>query len=112
MLGLVASLASAALAYWALRTMLRAGEQPDPGAPTKSIVRDGPFARTRNPIYLSFALFDLGVALLANNWWIVLALAVLMVYVDRGIVQREERYLEEAFADDYLDYKRNVRRWL
>lgn len=112
MLGLLASLASAAFAYWALRTMLRAGEQPDPGTPTRSIVRDGPFARTRNPIYLSFALFDLGVALLANNWWIVLALAVLMVYVDRGIVQREERYLEEAFGDEYLDYKRNVRRWL
>ena len=74
-LGLLAALGSAALAFWALRTMLRAGEQPDPGAHTHKIIKEGPFARTRNPIYLSFALFDLGVALLMNNLWIVLALA-------------------------------------
>jgi protein-S-isoprenylcysteine O-methyltransferase Ste14 len=54
-MGLLAALASAALALWALRTMTRAGEHPDPGAPTRKIVKEGPFARTRNPIYLSFA---------------------------------------------------------
>lgn len=111
-LGLLATLGSAALAFWAFRTMLRAGEHPDPSVPTRKIVEDGPFARTRNPIYLSLALFDLGVALLLNNLWIVLALAVLMVYVDIGIVRREERYLEQQFGDEYLEYKRSVRRWL
>jgi protein-S-isoprenylcysteine O-methyltransferase Ste14 len=111
-LGLLATLGSAALAFWALRTMLRAGEQPDPGAPTRKIIKEGPFARTRNPIYLSFALFDLGVALLMNNLWIVLALAVIMLYVDRGIVRREERYLEHQFGDEYLDYIQGVRRWI
>ncbi|MFQ5922206.1 MAG: methyltransferase family protein [Anaerolineales bacterium] len=60
---------------------------------------------------MSLALFDLRVALLLNNLWIVLALAVLMVYVDVRIVRREERYLEQRFVDEYLDYKRNVRRW-
>ena len=111
-LGLLSTLGSAALAFWALRTMLRAGEQPDPGAPTRKIVREGPFARTRNPIYLSFALFDLGVALLMNNLWIILVLVPLMLYVDRGIIRREERYLERQFGDEYLEYKRSVRRWL
>ena len=111
-LGLLSTLGSAALAFWALRTMLRAGEQPDPGAPTRKIVREGPFARTRNPIYLSFALFDLGVALLMNNLWIILVLVPLMLYVDRGIIRREERYLERQFGDEYLEYKRRVRRWL
>ena len=111
-LGLLSTLGSAALAFWALRTMLRAGEQPDPGAPTRKIVREGPFAHTRNPIYLSFALFDLGVALLMNNLWIILVLVPLMLYVDRGIIRREERYLERQFGDEYLEYKRSVRRWL
>ena len=111
-LGLLSTLGSAALAFWALRTMLRAGEQPDPGAPTRKIVREGPFARTRNPIYLSFALFDLGVALLMNNLWIILVLVPLMLYVDRGIIRREERYLERQFGDEYLEYKGSVRRWL
>ena len=111
-LGLVTALASAGLAFWAFRTMVRAGEQPDPAAPTRTIVKRGPFARTRNPIYLSFLLFVLGVAFLANNLWMVLALAGLMIYVDVGIVRREERYLERQFGDEYLKYKGDVRRWL
>lgn len=111
-LGLLASLASAALGFWAFRTMLRAGEQPDPGVPTRAIVREGPFARTRNPIYLSFALFAMGVALLMNNLWITLVLAPLMIYVDARIVRREENYLEQQFGDEYAEYKQSVRRWL
>ncbi|MFV1859273.1 MAG: isoprenylcysteine carboxylmethyltransferase family protein [Anaerolineales bacterium] len=111
-LGLLATLGSAAIAFWAFRTMLRAGEQPDPGVPTKVIVREGPFARTRNPLYLSFGIFDLGVALLLNNLWIAIALAVVIVYIDVRIVRREERYLEQQFGDEYLEYKRSVRRWL
>ena len=111
-MGLLAALASASVAFWAFRTMLRAGERPDPGAPTRKVIKEGPFARTRNPIYLSFALFDLGVALLLNNLWILLALVPLMLYVDRGIVRREERSLEQQFGQEYMDYKASVRRWI
>ena len=111
-LGLLLTISSAALAFWAFRTMLRAGEQPDPAVPTKSIIRQGPFGRTRNPIYISFALFDLGVALLLNNLWMLLALVPLMLYVDRGIVRREEGTLEQKFGQEYLDYKASVRRWI
>ncbi len=112
LLGLLVTIGSAALAFWAFRTMMRAGEHPDPSVPTKSVVRQGPFGRTRNPIYVSFALFDLGVALLLNNLWILLALVPLMLYVDRGIVRREERSLEQQFGQEYLDYKVSVRRWI
>jgi len=111
-LGLLVTIGSAALALWAFRTMLRAGEQPDPAVPTKSIVEQGPFGRTRNPIYVSFALFDLGVALLLNNLWMLLALVPLMLYVDREIVRREERSLERQFGQEYLDYQASVRRWI
>ena len=111
-LGLVAALGSAGIAFWAFRTTVRAGEHPDPSVSTRKIVEGGPFSRTRNPIYLSFALFDLGVGLLMNNLWIILALVPLMLYVDRGIVRREERYLEQQFGDEYLDYKQSVRRWI
>ena len=111
-LGLFAALGSAAIATWAFRSMMRAGEKPDPGVPTRTIVRGGPFARTRNPIYLSFALFDIGVALLLNNLWVGILLPVFMIYVDIRVVRREESYLEHQFGDEYLDYKRRVRRWL
>ena len=111
-LGLIAAFAGVTLALWAIRTMQRAGEQPDPRVPTQSIVQQGPFARMRNPIYLAFALFNLGVALVLNNLWVAIVIAALMVYVDLIIVRREERALERQFGDAYRDYKQSVRRWL
>ena len=32
--------------------------------------------------------------------------------IDRGVIAREERYLERKFGARYTDYKRRVRRWI
>lgn len=111
-LGLAAILGSLGLAVWAIRTMRGAGEHPDPDVPTKTIVANGPFAYSRNPIYLSFALFSLGLGLVLNNLWLFVAVVMVMVYVDRAIIRREEAYLEARFGQEYLNYKKDVRRWL
>ncbi len=44
--------------------------------------------------------------------WIVLLVPVSKFVFDRYIIAREEAYLERAFGEVYLDYKRTVRRWL
>lgn len=111
-LGYVAVAASAVLGFWGIRSMFKAGENPDPGVPTTRLVTGGPFAYSRNPIYLSFALFDIGLGLLFNNLWLFILLLPMLLYVDRLIVGREEAYLEHRLGEPYLDYKRRVRRWL
>lgn len=110
--GIVVVVASAALLIWAVRTMMRAGETPDPSVPAKTIVVGGPFAYSRNPIYLGFGIFDLGMALLLNNLWILLFLILGLTYVDLRIVRSEERDLETRFAQEYVEYRRTVRRWI
>jgi protein-S-isoprenylcysteine O-methyltransferase Ste14 len=35
-----------------------------------------------------------------------------LIIMSRGVIAREERYLERKFGQDYLDYKHSVRRWL
>jgi protein-S-isoprenylcysteine O-methyltransferase Ste14 len=35
-----------------------------------------------------------------------------MAVVDRGVIAREERYLEHRFGDAYTAYRARVRRWL
>jgi protein-S-isoprenylcysteine O-methyltransferase Ste14 len=51
-------------------------------------------------------------ALLTGVLWSLLLLPVVLVAVDRGVIQREERYLEAHFGSAYQQYRRRVRRWL
>ena len=90
----------------------RAAGTPVPGdEPTAVIVRTGPYRFSRNPIYLAFSVFQLGVAIWVNSLWLLATLAGAVVLVS-VVIRREERYLEQEFGAEYLEYKRSVRRWL
>jgi protein-S-isoprenylcysteine O-methyltransferase Ste14 len=58
------------------------------------------------------ALTYAGIALVANAPWALVPLPVTMAVIDRGVIAREERYLEGKFGAQYTDYKRRVRRWI
>lgn len=79
---------------------------------TTTIVRTGPYRFSRNPIYLAFLLFLLGLALWLNNLWLLMALAALGSFISIMIIPREERFLERNFHIPYSEYKADVRRWL
>ena len=83
-----------------------------PTEPTTKIVQEGPYSFSRNPIYLSFALIYLGIALAFSSFWAVVFLVPIMVFIDRGQIVREEKYLEKKFGDEYVQYKSRVRRWI
>ena len=80
--------------------------------PTSNLIQSGIYRFSRNPIYVSGLVLQLGVALLMNNLWIVLLVPVSKLVFDRYVIALEEAYLERAFGQVYLDYKRTVRRWL
>jgi len=95
------------------RDAFRRGETPiDPYTPSKTIVTDGPYRLTRNPAYLGMALTYAGIAIAANAPWALAPLPVALIVIDRGVIAREERYLERKFGRPYVEYKRRVRRWL
>jgi protein-S-isoprenylcysteine O-methyltransferase Ste14 len=86
---------------------------PVPGnKPTAAIVRTGPYRFSRNPIYLAFSIFQLGIASWVNSLWLIGTLIAAIAVMASVVIPREERYLERRFGADYLDYKRSVRRWL
>jgi protein-S-isoprenylcysteine O-methyltransferase Ste14 len=83
-----------------------------PWKPAKALAPDGPYRFTRNPMYLGMALLHIGIAVYLNSP-IVLAMAVVFVFIIHfGVIIREERYLTAKFGEDYLSYKRRIRRWL
>lgn len=104
--------ASFLLGLWGAWTMRRAGTNIDPHKPATALVVTGPFRFTRNPLYLSLTLLYMGVTALANALWPLVFLPVVLVVVRRGVIDREERYLEGKFGEAYREYKAAVRRWL
>jgi protein-S-isoprenylcysteine O-methyltransferase Ste14 len=111
-IGGAAAFLSIGAGLWGERTMKAAGTNVRPDKPALALVERGPFAYSRNPLYLSvLGLFTgVGVALASPAF---LALVVPMALVlHYGVVSREESYLEEKFGEAYRAYKTRVRRWL
>ena len=92
--------------------MRQADTPSNPSKPVERIAKEGPFRYTRNPAYLAITLIYAGIASLANALWAVLLLPVALVVIRRGVIEREERYLEGKFGEEYLSYKARVRRWI
>lgn len=99
-------------ANWGRRTMQAAGTNIDPTRPATAIVTSGPFRFTRNPLYLALTILYLGLTVALDTWWGVVVMVPLLIVMHRGVVLREERYLEVKFGESYRAYKARVRRWL
>lgn len=110
--GVTVTLLAIALFVGSART-LRAAGTPIPGnRPTTTIVRTGPYRFSRNPIYLAFSLFQLGLSVWVNSLALLVMLVPAVALMSLVVIPREERYLEVRFPSQYRDYKASVRRWL
>jgi protein-S-isoprenylcysteine O-methyltransferase Ste14 len=95
-----------------LRELRRAETNVDPSRPTTAIVTDGPYRFTRNPLYLSMTMIYGGISALANALPPIVLLPIILLLMRRGVIEREERYLERKFGDEYLEYKVRAPRWI
>jgi protein-S-isoprenylcysteine O-methyltransferase Ste14 len=112
LVGALIFVAGIALIAGGFITQKRAGTDPIPFNPSTSIVAHGIYRFTRNPMYLGFALCTFGLAVLVDSAWMLLAVPIGLILIDRIVITREERYLERKFGEEYLSYKRRVRRWI
>jgi protein-S-isoprenylcysteine O-methyltransferase Ste14 len=71
----------------------------------------GPYAHTRNPLYLGSMLIAFGFAGASRSVWIFLALAVLFAMIYAPTIRSEEEYLRGHFSN-FDDYARRVPRLL
>ena len=77
-----------------------------------SLITDGPFGFSRNPIYLGIMMALLGLAIFLGSLMVFLYPVLFFILFQFVIIPLEERRMEEAFGEVYLEYKRKVRRWL
>jgi len=102
-----------ALAGWGRLTFSRNGAEIFPWSETHStLVARGPFAYTRNPMYLGLVVTAAGAALTAGTWLMWLVPIIVFALDQFVIIPFEERSMERAYGTAYNDYKARVRRWI
>ena len=98
--------------FWGIRAMRRANTTVRPDRPATTLVTDGPFRYSRNPLYLALTLMYAGIAIIANSLWALLLLAPLVLFMSLFVIRREEAHLRRVFDGEYESYRARVRRWL
>lgn len=95
-----------------IRNFARAATPVQGTRPTRALVTTGVHGWSRNPIYLGMFLVYLGVGLVVRSPWILILTVPLAITMQRGVVAREEAYLDRRFGTAWRDYKARVGRWL
>ncbi|MFN2432126.1 MAG: isoprenylcysteine carboxylmethyltransferase family protein [Gemmatimonadota bacterium] len=109
--GILFVLAGLALTAWGAATFRHRATTIDPFGVPSRLVQEGPFRRTRNPMYLGLTSALLGVGLLAGTPAFLLVPVVFAVTIQLLFVPLEERKLARLFGEEYGGYRRRVRRW-
>ena len=111
-LGIALEITGVAVLGMSYGSMAAAGTTIDPREHSSKVVTSGLYAYSRNPIYLGWFLLIAGIGF-RNASLLVLAIAVtMMLLLYWAVIVEEEAYLEKRFGEEYLRYKKSVRRWL
>ena len=77
----------------------------------EELATSGPYAYTRNPLYLGSLLIGIGFAVAARSWWVGVILVVMFFAIYLPVIRGEEKYLRERFPE-FDEYARRVPRML
>ena len=91
----------------------RVGTEIQPTSPTNSkLVTSGPFAFTRNPMYLGLVIITAGIAVWVGAWPMIAAPIALFATANWVHIPFEEAKMRRQFPEDFGAYARRVRRWV
>ena len=110
--GALIVVAALALGMAAFGWFKKTGQDPTPWKPSPELLLQGPYRFTRNPMYVSMALLQIGIGVALANLWVIVGAALSLVVVHYAAVLPEEAYLDEKFGEPYRDFKKRVRRYL
>ena len=100
------------LAFNSISRFIKAKTGVVPFSESTTLITEGFYKYTRNPMYVGMNSFLLGLMLILKNPLNIIFLIIFFFIVRNMFVLKEEVQMEETFGEDYLTYKRKVRRWL
>ena len=111
-LGIFTLLAGVALFGFSVAELRKHQTTVHPNKAAGRLVTSGPFAFSRNPIYLGNVVLLIGLGLLLLNPWMFAAALICGYLIHRFAILREEAHLEHRFGKAWRDYRKRVRRWI
>jgi len=104
-------LAGLALIGWSAVHFRRARTPIHPRRKPTTLITDGPFAFSRNPIYLGMALVAVGWAVMLGSFLALLFVPLFMAVIERRFIRGEEYHIDRALGETWRDYSATTRRW-
>jgi len=77
-----------------------------------TVVQDGFFKYSRNPMYLGVMLLLVGLSILSKNILSFIAPVFWCLIVNFKFIPAEEKKMEDVLGKVYLNYKSKVRKWI
>jgi Putative protein-S-isoprenylcysteine methyltransferase len=111
-IGAVLVLACVLLAFAAAGRFSRVGTGIVPFSEATTLVVEGPFRFSRNPMYLAMVGVLAGLALVAGSLSVWIVPLGFWFWLQTAFVRQEEVFMAARFGEAYEDYRRRVRRWL
>lgn len=107
-------LTSISIIVFAVLSFRRVSTTIDASIPEQSscLVKTGIYGYSRNPMYLGFFGFLVGTICLLGNFLNVLLLPIYISYMNKRFIESEEQALTVIFETSFIDYKKQVRRWI
>ena len=101
-----------AVAFWGRSLFVKGKTTLSPYELPTSLVTDGPFRISRNPMYLGMAAILLGAAVMLGTLVAFASPVLFVMIIGASFIPNEEQKLEKIFGERYRKYKKKVRRWI
>ena len=97
-IGAIISLAGALLRLWAAGHIVKG----------KVLTRTGPYAFSRNPLYLGSFFMALGIIIGGQGYWLLLLFALFFLVLYIPVMRAEEQELLNGYGDAFVEYSKKV----
>ena len=77
------------------------------------LLTEGMYRYSRNPMYLGLLLLIIAATIWFGTWFgIIISVFFILLINILQIIPEEEEALLQIFGEEYLEYKKKVRRWI
>lgn len=110
--GIILFVTGAVLNIWTDQLFKKYQTTVKPDEKPSVLLTNGPFAISRNPMYLGMTLFLIGEGILLGSLSSFSGALFFIAAMEFVFIPQEEKTMKQTFGIDYEDYKKRVRRWI